>query len=106
MKLDPNRIMAQVNELQQKFKEKLDEIEETASAGGGMVTATCNGRGELTSVSIDPEVVSADDVEMLEDLVRAAVSEAQQRARDRAQAELRTLFGPLPVPDMFGGLPL
>jgi DNA-binding YbaB/EbfC family protein len=106
VKLDPNRIMSQVTELQAKLQEKLDAIEESATAGGGMVTATCNGRGELTGVRIDPEVVDRDDVELLEDLVRAAVNEAQTQARNRAQEELRRLFGPLPIPDGFGGLPL
>ena len=106
MKLDPARLLAQMNELQEKLQERLDSVEETATAGGGMVTATCNGRGELTAVHIDPEVASRDDVELLEDLVRAAVGEAQTRARERARGELRQLFGPLPIPDFLGGMPL
>jgi len=104
MKLDPTKMMARVNQLQQELQEKLEAIEESASSGGGMVTATCNGRGEVTRIRIDPEVVDPEEVELLEDLVRAAVAEAQNRARQRSQEELRGMLGPLPIPDLFGGV--
>ncbi len=106
MKADQAGIMSQVAEFQKRFQEKLEQVTVEASAGGGMVKATCNGHGEVTGLRIDPEVVNADDVELLEDLVRAAVNDAQTRAHEHAQKELRGLFGNLPIPDFLGGMPL
>ncbi|HEX5724613.1 MAG TPA: YbaB/EbfC family nucleoid-associated protein [Longimicrobiaceae bacterium] len=76
----------------------------TCSAGGGMVTATADGRGKLRSIKIDPSVVQAGDLEMLEDLVLAAVSEVQTRAHQLYEEEMRKLSGglslPFPVPEL------
>lgn len=93
-------------QLQEKVKELQDSLESEqiqASAGGGMVTARVTGKGGLVSVSIEPEVVDADDVEMLEDLVVAAVAEAQNRARAFSEERMRGAAGGLPVqlPGMF-----
>jgi len=74
-----------------------------ASAGGGMVTATVDGKGRLKGVRIDPTVVDPADVEMLEDLVTAAVTEAQTKAASELEAEMRKVSGGLPLPG--GGLP-
>src|SRR5687767_7414679 len=65
----------------------------TCSSGGGMVTVTADGRGRIREVKIDKSVVDPNDVEMLEDLVRAAVSEAQQRAQQFAEEEMKKLSG-------------
>jgi hypothetical protein len=70
----------------------------SGSAGGGMVVATADGRGQIRSVRIDPSVVSAGDVEMLEDLVSAAVADAQRRAEELYRAELKKLTGGMPLP--------
>jgi hypothetical protein len=70
----------------------------TASAGGDVVRATVDGRGQLRSIRIAPEAVSPGDVEMLEDLVVAAVAEAQKRAAELYQAEVRKLASGLPFP--------
>ena len=70
----------------------------SCSSGGGMVTATADGRGKLRSLKIDPSVVAAGDVEMLEDLVLAAVSEVQTRARQLYEEEMRKLSGGMPLP--------
>ena len=70
----------------------------SSSSGGGMVTATADGRGKIRSIKIDPAVVQAGDVEMLEDLVLAAVSEAQSRAQGLYEEEMRKLSGGLPMP--------
>ena len=74
------------------------------SAGGGMVTVTADGRGRIRSVKIDRAVVDPQDVEMLEDLVQAAVSEAQQRAQQLYEEELKKLAGGLPLPFSLPGL--
>lgn len=76
----------------------------TCSSGGGMVTVTADGRGHVRSIKIDPSVVSPDDVEMIEDLVLAAVAEAQQRAETLAQDEMKKLYGGLNLPFGMPGL--
>jgi nucleoid-associated protein EbfC len=70
----------------------------SSSSGGGMVTATADGRGKIRAIKIDPAVVQGGDVEMLEDLVLAAVSEAQTRAQTMYEEEMRKLSGGLPMP--------
>lgn len=70
----------------------------TGSAGGGMVQATADGRGVIRSVRIDPSVLGNADAEMLEDLVLAAVSDAQRRAEELYREELRKATGGLPLP--------
>jgi nucleoid-associated protein EbfC len=68
----------------------------TCSSGGGMVTVTVDGRGRIRELKIDPSVVDPEDVEMLEDLVLAAVNEAQQRAQVIYEDEMKKLAGGLP----------
>ncbi|HWP36841.1 MAG TPA: YbaB/EbfC family nucleoid-associated protein [Gemmatimonadales bacterium] len=70
----------------------------TGSAGGGMVQATADGRGQIRSIRIDPSLLGNADAEMLEDLVLAAVSEAQRRAEELYREELRKATGGLPLP--------
>ncbi|HEY8483294.1 MAG TPA: YbaB/EbfC family nucleoid-associated protein [Longimicrobiales bacterium] len=70
----------------------------TCTSGGGMVTVTADGRGRVRQIKIDPTVVDPSDVELLEDLVLAAVSEAQQRAQQVQEEELRKLTGGFPLP--------
>jgi hypothetical protein len=77
----------------------------TSSSGGGMVTVTADGRGRVRSIKIDRAVVDPEDVEMLEDLVQAAVSEAQQRAQQMYEDELKKLAGGLPLPFGLPGMP-
>ena len=87
------QIQAKVGELQQ----RLESQELSASAGGGMVRATVDGKGSVKALSIDPAVVDSEDVEMLEDLVLAAVSEAQSKARALYEEEMRKATGGLPM---------
>lgn len=82
----------------QKLQEELQQRTVSASSGGGMVTATADGKGQIRQVSIDPTVIDPAGREMLEDLVLAAVSEAQRRAADLAQQEMQKLTGGLPLP--------
>ncbi len=70
----------------------------SSTSGGGMVTVTADGRGKIRSVSIDPSVVDASDVEMLEDLVLAAVNEAQSRAASLYEDEMKKLSGGFNLP--------
>jgi len=100
------QIMKMGQELQAKVRElqsSLEAEELKASAGGGMVTATVNGKGELQALRIDPTVVDPSDVEMLEDLVVAAITEAQSKARSFSEERMRQAAGglPLQLPGLF-----
>lgn len=101
------QLMQMSQKLQSKMseiQESLDEKEVTASAGGGMVTATADGKGKVKRVQIDPTVVDPDEVEMLEDLVLAAISEAQSKARKVYDEEMKKATGGLPLPFQIPGL--
>jgi DNA-binding YbaB/EbfC family protein len=96
---------SQLLQLGQQMQGKLTQMQTelaqqtvTASSGGGMVRASANGRGEIRSIEIDASVVSDGDVEMLEDLVLAAVTEAQRKAQDLYRSELSKVTGGLPLP--------
>ena len=92
----------------QKMQKRMIEIQEElamreveATVGGGVVTAVMNGQQELVSISISPEVVDPDDVEMLEDLVVAAVNEARRKAQELMQEEMGKLTGGMNIPGLF-----
>ncbi len=85
----------------QKMQEELESREYTATAGGGVVSASVSGKRELISVTIDPETVDPDDVEMLQDLVVAAVNEALRKAESEATANMQKLTGGLNLGGLF-----
>lgn len=85
-------------------RERLSELEVTASSGGGMVEVTADGEGRVKAVRLDPAAVDPEDVEMLEDLIVAAVSEAQRRAEEKREEELEDVAGGLPLDGLPGGL--
>ena len=91
-----NQIMKQAQVLQEKFKKQLDDLRVEASAGGGMVTVQMSGNKTVLGVTIDPEVVDKDDVEMLQDLVTAAVNEATRKVDEEAQGQLGNIAGNIP----------
>jgi nucleoid-associated protein EbfC len=102
--MDIKSMMKQAQKLQAKMAEMQAEMGNrtvTAQAGGGMVEATVNGRQELLSLRIDPEVASPDDVEMLQDLILAAVNEALNRSREMMAQEMTKLTGGMQIPGMF-----
>ncbi len=97
-------IMKQAQKLQEKIAQLQEELADKtveASSGGGMVTVVANGKQEIVSIKIDPEVVNKDDVDMLEDLVLAAVNEAKKRAEELAKDELAKVTGGLVPPGLF-----
>ena len=97
-------MMKQAKKLQAKMVEMQAELGNrtvSAQAGGGMVEAMVNGRQELLSLRIDPEVVVAEDVEMLQDLILAAVNEALNRSREMMAAEMSKLTGGMQIPGLF-----
>jgi DNA-binding YbaB/EbfC family protein len=97
--------LSQLLQLGQQMQGKLTQMQTelaqhtvTGSAGGGMVKVTADGKGEIRSIHIDQSVASDGDVEMLEDLVLAAVSEAQRKAQELYRQELSKVTGGLPLP--------
>jgi len=98
-------LLKQAQKMQQeidRIQNELAEMKIEGSAGGGMVTAIVSGQQEILEVKIDPEVVDPEDVEMLEDLVLAAVNQALENAKSRAQDEMSKATGGL-MPNL-GGL--
>ena len=94
----------QAQKMQQKMMEMQAELEAReyeASAGGGVVTAKVNGKKELLALSIKPEAVDPDDVEMLEDTVMAAINEALRTATETTEKEMSKLTGGLNIPGLF-----
>jgi DNA-binding YbaB/EbfC family protein len=97
-------MMKQAQKLQAKMVEMQAELGNrtvSAQAGGGMVEAVVNGRQELVSLRIDPEVAVPDDVEMLQDLILAALNEALNRSREMMAAEMSKLTGGMQIPGLF-----
>jgi DNA-binding YbaB/EbfC family protein len=93
--------MKQAQKLQSEMKRIQDELAEKtveATAGGGMVTVVANGKQEIVSIKIDPEVVDKDDVEMLEDLIVAAVNEAKRRSQEMMMSEISRVTGGMGIP--------
>ena len=98
-------LMKEAQKLQQQMEKMQAEVAQRkvdASAGGGMVTVEANGKQEIVSIKIDPEVINKDDAQMLEDLVLAACNEALRKSRDMMQQELGKLTGGLKIPGLGG----
>ena len=93
---EAQRLQAEMRRLQEEAKKKTVE----ASAGGGMVTVIANGGGEIVSIKIERDVVNPDDVEMLQDLIIAAVNEALRRAQQMVNEEMSRLTGGLQLPGL------
>ena len=96
-----NSMIRQAQKMQQEMLKAQEELEGKsyeATAGGGVVTAVVSGKRELTGVTIDPEAVDPDDVEMLQDLIVAAVNEAMRKATDDASSQMSRLTGGLNLP--------
>ncbi len=98
--MDINRLMKQAQQMQETMKRQLAETTIEATAGGGMVTVTVNGAKQLLSIRIDPEVVNPQDVEMLQDLILAAVNDAQRKADDEISSKMSGMMGGLKLPGM------
>jgi len=96
---EAQKLQAEMMRMQEEAKTKTVE----ATAGGGMVTAIANGAGEIVSLKIEKEVVNPEDIEMLQDLIVAAVNEALRRAQEMVNTEMSKLTGGLQIPGL-GGL--
>jgi DNA-binding YbaB/EbfC family protein len=98
-----NNIMKQAQAMQAKMAELQNGLEQErviGTAGGGMVTVTANGKQDVVAIKIDPQVVNPADVEMLEDLVLAAVNQAREKAQALAQERMQKLTGGFTIPGL------
>ena len=107
MKGKPNmgNLLKQAQQLQTKMARLQEELEEKtveASSGGGMVTAVVNGRQEILSINIEPEVINPDDQEMLQDLILAAINDGLTKARNMVNEEMGKLTGGMNLPNIPG----
>lgn len=97
-------MMKQAQKMQKEMKEKQAELEEKeieTTAGGGAVKVTINGKKEILGMEIDRDVVDPEDVEMLQDLIMAAVNEAIRNAEDMMNKEMEKITGKMNMPGMF-----
>jgi hypothetical protein len=93
-------MMKQAQEMQERLKKQMAEMRVEATAGGGMVTVVVNGTKQVQSIRIDPEVVSKEDVEMLQDLIVAAVNDAARKVDERLGQSMSGLMGGLNLPGL------
>lgn len=97
-------LMKQAQKMQQDLMKAQEELATQiveGTAGGGMVKVEMNGKNQILSVKIDPEVVDSDDVEMLEDLIIAALNEAQEKVSKTSESEMGKLTGGMNIPGLF-----
>ncbi len=95
---DPRKLMKQLQQAQQRIQEEIAALRIEAAAGGGMVKVTMDGQKNLTALSIEKEAVNPEDVEMLQDLVLAAVNEAGRKVDEAIQQKVGGLTGGLRLP--------
>ena len=98
------QMMKQAQEMQEKMGEmqaRMDQTEVVGVSGGGMVQVTLNGKGEMRGMKIDPTLINADDVEVMEDLIMAAHNDAKTRVETPMQSDMADLTGGLNLPPGF-----
>jgi len=95
------QMMQQAKEMQDRLQKQMADMRVEATAGGGMVTVVVNGTKQLQSIRIDPEVVSKDDVEMLQDLIVAAINDANRKVDEQLGQSMSGLMGGLKIPGFF-----
>ena len=92
--------MKQSQQMQDRLQKQMAELRVEATSGGGMVTVVMNGAKQIQSLRIDPEAVSKDDVEMLQDLIVAAINDAQRKADEALSQQMGGLMGGLKIPGL------
>lgn len=99
-----NQMIKQAQKMQEEMKLKQEELEQQefhTTSGGGMVEVTITGKKEIKDISLKPEIVNPDDIEMLQDLVVAAVNEAIRKVEELSNAEMEKITGSLNIPGVF-----
>ena len=95
------KMMQQAQQMQERLHKQMAEMKIEGAAGGGMVTVVVSGHKQLQSIRIDPEVVSKDDVEMLQDLILAAIHDAHRKADEALSQQMSGMMGGLKIPGLF-----
>jgi hypothetical protein len=98
--MNPLELMRQAKDIQDRMQQQMAATRAQGSAGGGVVTAVVNGAKQLESITLDPAAVSADDVEMLQDLIVAAVNDAQRKVDEQLGRSLSGLMGGFKIPGL------
>ena len=93
-------MMKQAQQMQERLQKQMAEMKLEASAGGGMVTVVVSGHKQLLSLKLDPEVVSKDDVEMLQDLIVAAMNDAHRKVDEALAGQMQGMMGGLGLPGL------
>jgi nucleoid-associated protein EbfC len=94
-------MMKQAQQMQERMQKQMDEMRIEATAGGGMVTVVINGAKQVQSLKLDPEAVSKDDVEMLQDLILAALNDAYRKADEAMSKQMQGMMGGMKIPGLF-----
>ncbi len=94
------QMMKQAQQMQARMQKQMEEMRAEATAGGGMVTVVMNGSKQVLSLTIDPEAVSKEDVEMLQDLILAALNDAQRKVDEALQQQMGGMMGGLKIPGL------
>ena len=94
------KMMQQAQQMQERLQKQMGDMTIDATAGGGMVTVTVNGHKHVVAVKLDPEVVSKDDVEMLQDLIVAAINDAHRKVDEALANQMQGMMGGLKVPGL------
>jgi len=94
-------MMKQAQQMQEKLQKQMSELRVEATAGGGMVAVVMNGNKQMQSLTIDPEAVSKDDVEMLQDLILAAINDAHRKADEELSKQMGGMMGGMKIPGLF-----
>ena len=94
------KMMQQAQQMQERLQKQMAEMKVEATAGGGMVTVVVNGHKNLLQIKLDPEVVSKDDLDMLQDLIVAAINDAHRRVDEALASQMQGLMGGMRLPGM------
>ena len=95
------QMMKQAQQMQERMQKQMEEMRIEATAGGGMVTVVINGSKQVHSLTIDPEAVSQEDVEMLQDLILAALNDAYRKADEAMSKQMQGMMGGMKIPGLF-----
>jgi len=98
--VNPQKLLKQMQQAQERIQREIAEMRVEAASGGGMVKVELGGQKQLLALSIDPEVVNKDDVEMLQDLILAAINEAGRKVDDAVQEKIGGLTGGMKIPGL------
>lgn len=96
--MDIQKMMQQAQQMQERLQKQMAEMRVDATAGGGMVTVTVSGTKQVLALKVDPEVVSKDDVEMLQDLIVAAINDAHRKVDEALASQMQGMMGGMKLP--------